>query len=350
MSEMHGVDGVLFIIDEAGASGFSATGWAAKVGQSTRGEKAMWYLDQQRKFGDDVIASCNGRTPAAIAKPFRDKAHYFIRLKNGYQSQFGMFRGRGKFFAYYTVQEPGPNVEVMKKETWEMDPKGIASCYRTQDGVGVVGSKADIGKRAKGIPILWVFPMFIAAGLMVALIPWLLGKGVQRYISPKKPAGAVAERAAAQIAKLEAQRNAGPAVVAPEKQATRSEELPEELRVKPGDIEKPVRVRGYAARGRTVQVVLSDGRTLTEADEGLQRVDRAGIVWAGRRIFLDTPEHIRAPVAPTQQTGTEPKQDPSPPPSQSLGSWRMDPDGVNRFVDHGSLDSVAQTSVQGRLS
>jgi len=188
-----GAAGTLFVLDEAGAVGFSATGWVAKYGNTTRGEAATWYLDQQRKFGDDVYASCNGRRPSGIAKPFRDKAHYFIRLKNGYQRQMGIFKARGRFEAEWFQAEPGPNVEPCNNEHWELDTTGLAGCYFTDQGIGVAGGAgADIGKRAKGIPVLWAFPLAIAAASLVFVIPWALSRGWSKTV---KPVGATVQTA-----------------------------------------------------------------------------------------------------------------------------------------------------------
>jgi hypothetical protein len=193
----QGVHGTCFIVDEAGAAGFSAQEWAAKTQSSTRGVECAWYLDQQRKFGDQVIASTNGSTPAQIAKGFRDKAHEFIRLKNEYQMKWGAFRGRGRIVADYFIVEPSPKVEAFKREVLHIDREGLASCYWTERGVGVVGTKADIGTRAKGIPILWTIPLGIVVASLCGIVPWALGKGAGNFVAGGKPAQIVAEKSAA---------------------------------------------------------------------------------------------------------------------------------------------------------
>ncbi|HEU5078508.1 MAG TPA: hypothetical protein VFT72_04810 [Opitutaceae bacterium] len=266
--EDKGEKGTLFIIDEAGACGFSATAWASKVGQSTRGEQITWYLDQQRKFGDDVVASCNGRMPTPIAKPFRDKAHYFVKLRNGYQAQFGIFRGQGKFTASHFAQEPGPNVEVIKKESWSIEKGGIMDCYRTQDGVGVAGNKADLGKRAKGVPIMMVFPMFIAAGLLIAFVPWLLGKGIGRFLGGKS----------AQHEVPSAKRDIKQLVRAGSGDAST---------VRPLESDE-VYCTGFAVWGGRARVMMSDGRFLDEHDPKLTQIGRTFVVYDGVRYLIRT--------------------------------------------------------------
>lgn len=175
--EDKGVNGVCYIIDEAGAAGFDALGWASSDGRTSRGTKAIWYLDQQRKFGDDVFASTNGRTPGQIAKPFRDKAHKFIRLRNEYLATYGPFKGRGRFVWKEYGQEPtGSNkVEPVQRGTFAYGT-GLEDCYRTEQGVGVIGAKADKGAKAKGIPIMWVIPMALALSSLCFLVPYALGK------------------------------------------------------------------------------------------------------------------------------------------------------------------------------
>jgi hypothetical protein len=178
--EDRGENGVCYVIDEAGQAGFSAAGWAQKDSMgshdrvATRGGRCLWYLEQHRKLNDDVFASCNGRFPTGIAKPFRDKARDFVLLRNGYQRQMGIFKAQGKFTATHYNCEPGPNVEAWKKEGFKLDLKW-AGCYETAKGVGVTGTTADKGRRAKGIPILWVFPIMIALGSLMFFVPWALG-------------------------------------------------------------------------------------------------------------------------------------------------------------------------------
>lgn len=208
-----GTEGVCYIIDEAGAAGFSAQEWASKTQSSTRGVECTWYLDQQRKFGDDVYASTNGSTPGEIAKGFRAKAHEFVRLKNEYLAQWGMFRGRGRFLADFFVREPDKTTEAFRRVVFNLDKDGLADCYHTAQGVGVSGTKADVGARAKGIPILWVIPLGIALASLAGLVPWLLGKGAGSYISgagsqelAQKTAGLVGagKPAAASVARSDA--------------------------------------------------------------------------------------------------------------------------------------------------
>ena len=255
--ENRGAYGVLFVIDEAGAAGFSASGWAAKENNTTRGVACSWYLDQQRKFTDNVYASTNGRRPAGIAKPFRDKAHFFIKLKNGYLAQYGIFRGRGRFTASHYTHEPDAASEPMKEEHWELDASGLAGCYRTQDGVGVKGNSADKGARARGIPILWAIPMFIAFALLLAVgIPMWFANGVKK-VAEKKAAAAQAETKAKLAESPQTPDKGKPALVTPPVRIDHES---------PATPTEGVKIAGIVETKHGVNVVLTDGRTLQEGE------------------------------------------------------------------------------------
>jgi len=183
-----GAHGVCFIIDEAGAAGFDAQRWAESDGRSTRGVRCKWYLDQQRKFGDDVFASTNGRSPAGIAKGFRDKAHKFYRLKNNRLASWGIFRGTDSFKAEIFTSEPtaGSRVEPIATEKFHLDEKGLAACYFTEKGVGVLGTGADKGSRARGISVYWVFPLAGLAASLCVFIPYMAAKGTSAALGLTK--------------------------------------------------------------------------------------------------------------------------------------------------------------------
>jgi hypothetical protein len=287
--EDKGANGVCYVIDEAGVSGFSATGWAQKQGQGTRGERCLWYLDQQRKYGDDVFASTNGRTPEQIAKPFRDKAHGFIKLKNGYLQKFGPFKGRGRFEWSEFLEEPRKASEAVAKGTFTLGE--LSDCYRTQDGVGVIGNGADKGARAKGIPVMWIIPGALVLASLCVLIPYGLGKGASAYIAgDKKPVSSNSSSG----------KDAGNGAVADAVNGFMGPKLhaaaPDERGIPPATLEPiyghvtaeaPVWVAGWVVKGSRINVQLSDGRILTEEDGELAIVQRSGVTLKdGNRLYL----------------------------------------------------------------
>jgi len=75
--------------------------------------------------------------------------------------------GPNKFQAktYLEMQTDLKKGDPVKVEDFHLDVKGLASCYSSTGGVGMPGMKtADLGKRAKGIP-LWMIAVFILVGV-----------------------------------------------------------------------------------------------------------------------------------------------------------------------------------------
>lgn len=285
----RGEYGVCYIIDEAGACGFNAIGWATNIGRSSRGEEATWYLDQQRKFSDDVFVSTNGRAPHGIAKPFRDKAHYFIKLRNEYLATYGVFRGRGRFVAKWYQTEPDKTTEPIKVVTFGVDAEGLASCYYTEHGMGVSGVSADKGAKAKGISIWWAA---VAAALVVgavAVVPWFMGKATASYLAPGGTPGAV-------LAEQSASGGLRGGSPLPRERGKGREGFSEHQ----GRTLAPVFVQGYVVARGKVTVTLTSGETLTEED--LTEVNARGVRLKDGRFF-----HMRRPT-------------PSPPPPVAVVS------------------------------
>lgn len=129
-----------------------------------------------------------------------------------------------------------------------------------------------------------------------------------------------------------------------EKQANRPDDEKTENVVNRPDREKPASVEkqpelwvvGYIAAGRRLNVCLSDGRVLTESDESLGRVTRSFAEVDGRRVYLRVPEP-RGKSEPRAVAQVEDKTASGPAAGVVLGSWRQDPDGVNRLVEPTAL-------------
>jgi hypothetical protein len=270
--------GVAYIIDEAGQSGFSAMDWAQRTARATRGEECLWYLEQHRKLGDNVYASCNGRMPHGIAKPFRDKARDFTRLRNHYLAKLGIFRGQGKFKRTHFNSEPTPTTEPYDTGEFRLDINGLCNCYDTAAGVGVHGSRADKGTRAKGIPIIWIVPAFMLLGVSFFVAPFLLGKvAVSAFSKKKKEADAAVSSGV--LSMMPGQMREAPKRPTPKPMAAAA--------ATPMTSTPAVWVTGYVVKGTRVNVSLSDGRTLTEEDGILAKVDRGGVTLVdGTRIPL----------------------------------------------------------------
>lgn len=336
--EDKGAFGVFYVIDEAGACGFDALGWATSVGRSTRGQELVAYLDQQRKYGDDVIASTNGNSPSQIAKGFREKGHVFVALRNEYLAQYWIFRGRGRFVARYYNGEPSRNSEPFKVETWQLDAEGLASCYWTEKGVGVVGTGADKGARAKGISIWWAVVGAFALVAMVGLVPYGVGKVAGSYLGGTKKEPAKNPDGGSQAGALPSACLVGGGSPLPSGGkrggGAKGPGSAPDLGV---TVEQRLHVVGYVAGRGRVTVTLSDGTQLTERDSSLVRIESRFIELSdGRRLPIRPRAgdslRVAPPVAPVVVAAGAGASSPALE-SRDEGSWVRGADGVARLRD-----------------
>lgn len=107
----------------------------------------------------------------------------------------------------------------------------------------------------------------------------------------------------------------------------------------PGQSQAPdrsqVNVRGYVVKGGKVNVLLSDGRTITERD-GLTRVSRNSVEIEGQTLWLaeakdrpSAPSHSQQSIA-AKMPGENDNSLP-PPPAPPESSWETGSDGVSRL-------------------
>lgn len=154
--------GVVYLLDELQVK-FKAREFMKNSGEF------LDYQPQARKLGDTIL----GVSPASslLDKGFRDLANQCIVLRNMYKLKVGMFTAPRKIIAQaYLNCPPAHGEEPLAKHEFTIDAKGLASCYKTQEGVGVIGIAADIGKVARGIPYWVIFP----AALILGLVVWKL--------------------------------------------------------------------------------------------------------------------------------------------------------------------------------
>jgi len=189
-------------------------------------------------------------------------------------------------------------VESIREGTFAFGT-GIEDCYRTQDGVGVAGVNADKGARAKGIPILWVFPMFIGLCSLCYFIPLGLAKFQEKALGPKKP-------------KIESPVNSG------------SDSSP-----LPSDRPEPRRsaarylttydgatIERYSVNGRSVFVELSDGTIYDQNSPSLGGVGPDYVIIDGEKIQYRPRRGSDVPDLGAQASA-QPQIDSAPPPLPS---------------------------------
>jgi len=162
-----GLSPVLYVVDEVHQY-FNAREWAKT------GKLALWYLSQHRKYGDDVV--CVTQAVGNVDKQFRVLAQDFTYMRNLGQQKFWIFRGIGGRFLWRRYLEPETaTATVFETGTFKIDVAGVANCYDTAAGVGVLGGgNADRGKKQRGLPM----STLLVALLAVALVAYFGGRGV----------------------------------------------------------------------------------------------------------------------------------------------------------------------------
>jgi len=195
---------MLYVLDEV-QTVFNSRSW------SSTGHEFCDYQSQHRHFGDDVVAI----TPALslIEKQFRVLAAETVILRNLYKMRVGMLKASRKIiFQTYASCPPQPGEEPMMKGSFTIDAAGLARCYDTSAGVGVVGGRdADKGKESGGIRWQWA----VGACCILAVIAFFVLRGASHAVmrrgvkavsvgsgsTPTVPARAVSGRSEAVPAK-----------------------------------------------------------------------------------------------------------------------------------------------------
>lgn len=282
--------GVAYFLDEAHIP-FNARAWA------TVATAALFYLSQHRKLGDIVWPIT--QAPSNLDKQFRSVAEDFTRVRNEYLAKWGPFKGRGRFVRKTYLSEPtGTNAEPFETASFTLD--GIEACYDTAKGIGVHGNKADVGRRANGIPILWVVPGALVLALACVVVPYLIGKGAAKFIG-----GSEAVPAASKASALTADK---PTAVLPPTAAP--------MPVKRKETSLTYSATAYGRRG--VRVWLSDGRVLENGDGVLRSIGTNTVTLFDGSVLHRTPVRPSSPLAsprvvdaalvsPPQRIGPEPE-------------------------------------------
>lgn len=169
--------GVLYVIDEAHLF-FAARDWAKT------GRHAAWYLTQHRKLGDDVV--CVTQAIEQVEVAFRRLAEDYTYVANLSKRQLFGFQLPARFVTgtYLKPFTGGVNDRAMAKTVFSLDASGLAACYDTAAGFGVVGRAADIGSRRRGWPWQVGVGAILFAGFMIwwgasAGARWLGGAGAR---------------------------------------------------------------------------------------------------------------------------------------------------------------------------
>jgi len=303
--------GTLYVIDEVHTL-FPARGW-----QGTP-RHADFYNSQHAKLNDEVIFIT--QNTKLVDPNFYRLAQDFHYCRNHRLMKHGRFKGANKFTAHIhdgpatTGTEPTLNIEEF---TLDLE---VAKCYDTSAGVGMRGGgAADSSARAKGIPLWTVWAAVVFA---IVVVYWFFNYQLPKFsnkyltsaiksgsLNPDKALPSSASKPAAKSLPLVAGAspldlgfNLPPYPIAPLIADTKPT--------------LPLSVRGYVVRGSRVNVVLSDGRVLTEKTGEIQAVDRSSVrLRNGAVLYLLTPNHEIEQPQPIESP--QPTQTPKPDSSQS---------------------------------
>lgn len=295
------VQSVLYVIDEV------HTHWRAR-GWSGTPRHVDFYNSQHGKLGDKVVFIT--QNTKLVDQNFIRLAQDFTYVRNHRLEKHGKFRGDNKLTAH---TYPGPvsnDKEVtLNVETFHLDFE-IADCYDTSAGVGMPGGgKADAGFRTKGVPLKMIWVGLGAVGLSVWFVLFKFFpdyirsqfSGVPQHakksapVSPTPAAQAVPPPAGYTPAQDRA--FAGRSGPAPAPSPVAAAPLPLGW-VVADQPKEALWVQGIVQAGSRWRVILSDGRVIEPGDEGLERIDKRGIVFDGRRVFM-------RPMAPRVYPQTE---------------------------------------------
>lgn len=354
--------GVLYILDEAHVL-FDARMWASN------GLALTYYNSQHGKLNDDVVFIT--QFIALLDKRcvgFSQSFHVFRNYR--FEKFMTIFRAPGHFEETVYSVMPAKGVDWDERHTYKIDTR-LAACYDTSAGVGISGRKQPEKPRIKGLSFKW-----LVAGVAVASISlwwisdlpaWLFmkssgGQAVSKTFSSHSAAST--RTMAAETSTPATHKNDDFSSEIPKSAVRVIEELPTE--------ETKIWVRGYAVGRGQLNVLLSDGRVLSEGDGILARIERNYIeLKDGRRIYRQPSAGSGAKVAPVrsdtevptvalpvspiggrsgglQSTRQDAPSAPVTPPPQQQGSWFVGDDGVQRLRESPTLSANSGYSPEAR--
>lgn len=244
--------GVLYVLDEIHLY-FNAREWM------NTGKDCLHYISQHRKLCDDILAIT--QSIGNVDKQFRSVAEDFSVMRNEYTAKFGPFRGRGRFTrkTYDTYTGDTTRQVPFEVSHFKLDASGIASCYNTSAGVGVLNdTNPHKLKPAKGIPIMWIWPALALVVVAVTMIPRLLSNAFAADISEEF---------------VDRQHDADH-VKLPE---------PVYLEDDKNEVEiSNVKIAGYYQIGGKHHVILSDGSSYDTTDRELEKITKDYVQIDGR--------------------------------------------------------------------
>lgn len=132
-------------------------------------DDALHYGSQHGKVGDNIILISQACENVDVAWRRIAQAYHYIKnmRKNSIPVLGGIFKAPA-LFVRTEYLEPKTGKQIKQAEqTFTLDAEGIASCYETAVGVGVIGQFADKDQARKGLAWWWLL-VLLAVGTVVA--------------------------------------------------------------------------------------------------------------------------------------------------------------------------------------
>jgi hypothetical protein len=276
--------GTFYVLDELHLT-FNSRWWQKVTGE------AVWYFSQHGKLHDDIIGVA--QRLGSVEVQFRELAQEYRFIRNYRMEKWGKFRAGDGFEETVYYREPGKNAQAAQVNKFTLDVAGIASCYSTQAGVGICDRAAgDKGQKVKGLPF-WVIYVALAVGfvglwLLAGYVPKLLRHGLGAVVAdpvPKKTVvpetkgsptiatagkdgacAAICSQASMSRTTAPERRLGAPEIAALPPLKRIGSEISDGLPVERSGEIPALYVRGVIRYRGNVNVLLSDGSTLTEQD------------------------------------------------------------------------------------
>ncbi len=286
--------GTLYVIDEIHTL-YPARGW-----QGTP-RHADFYCSQHGKLNDEIIFIT--QNTKLVDPNFYRLAQEFHYVRNHRLLKHGKFRGADKFVAtIYEAPAATGKEPTMNTETFALDLE-VACCYDTAAGVGMPGgTAADVGARAKGVPLWSVWAVLVVA---IAFAWWAFGAVSEAGV---RLANGVIENGTLSgepMRVVGADAAASPAPAPSAEQAVKQVVPRREKGTSYLATEGGVTVVRYYVDGYSARVELSDGRILDQDSPRLGAIGHNWVEVDGERLlWRAAPSEFYRPPDPAPVVGS----------------------------------------------
>jgi len=179
----------LFVLDEIHIQ-FNSRSWAQT------GRAAIYYLSQHRKIGDDVIMI--SQNPEQVDRQLRMLTQDWIHVRNLGKEQFSRYfkLPRRILWRSFASQPTSGREACQISGSFGVDEKGLANCYATMAGTGIMATEAKEIDKRRGMPFWWIALPIVAIAIGIsytgegygAILRWITGKTIAQTHAGQHPA------------------------------------------------------------------------------------------------------------------------------------------------------------------